>query len=430
MRTFGRVLVSLAALAAAIGFRPAVSVPVPVVASPNVELLASFPNETGAVGGQVRTVNGKPYFLMTGVTGVSAYDVSNPALPVLAGHLPLPHFENESVDGRGNILLVDQDPGFTTNNGGGLYVIDVSQLPVITFAYTNPATGNRFRATTPAYNGGHTIACLRDDCSFAADVGSGGGSNKMTIFNLTDPANPTIASRFNSPVGGTHHWEMDTGNTAWVVGSGGVAKMDTTDPAAPVVVGQVYDPPALSYIHNASRRGNTLLVTEEDWLQPACLSQGQFATFDVTNVSNIQTLDIWAPPSELAPHNQTGVVTCSAHWFTERNGMVAIGWYQEGTYFLDVTNPADIKLAGFYAPANSTAWAAYWVTDDIVYVTDNTRGLEVLRVTRPASATAIKLSVAAAGATPRVPPSDMPVLKSHPFWGIACSIPTRSGLNG
>ena len=34
------------------------------------------------------------WMFVTGTDGVSAYDISNPELPVPAGFLPLPHFEN------------------------------------------------------------------------------------------------------------------------------------------------------------------------------------------------------------------------------------------------------------------------------------------------------------------------------------------------
>ena len=42
---------------------------------------------------------------------------------------------------------------------------------------------------------------------------------------------------------------------------------------------------------------------------------------------------------------------CSAHYFDERGGLVAQGWYEGGTRFLDVTNPADIKQVGYWIPA-------------------------------------------------------------------------------
>jgi hypothetical protein len=420
-----RALVVLTMLAA-IGISPASSVPVPFFASSNVELLASFPHETGAIGGQVRTVNGTPYFFMTGVHGVSAYNISNPAIPVPAGHLPLAHFENEAVNGRNNLLLVDVDPGFLTGNLGGLHLLDVANPALMQFAYLNPTTANKYKGVTVdgrTYNGGHTIACVRANCSWAYDVGSGGGSSRIFIFNLANPAAPSLQRVIVSPVGATHHVEYESDTRAWIMGDEGVAYVDTSNPTAPVTLAS-YDPSGLDYIHNVSRKGNTLLVTEEDWLTPACVSQGRFATFNISNLGNITTSDVWQPEVEMAPHNQTGVATCSAHWFTERNNIVAIGWYQQGTYFLDVSNPADIKVAGFYAPTNSTSWAAYWVSDDIVYVTDATRGLEVLRLNGTMSAAAVESEMfKVAASRVNAAPVDVVEMLPHPQWGIACSIP-------
>src|SRR3954469_16689412 len=50
------------------------------------------------------------YMYVTGVEGLTIYDISDPALPKPTGALPLPHFENEDVDLGGNTLLITNDP--------------------------------------------------------------------------------------------------------------------------------------------------------------------------------------------------------------------------------------------------------------------------------------------------------------------------------
>ena len=55
---------------------------------------------------------------------------------------------------------------------------------------------------------------------------------------------------------------------------------------------------------------------------------------------------------------------CSAHYFDERNGLVAIGWYEEGTRFLDVRDPAGIRQVGYWVPTKGETWAAYFPPTD------------------------------------------------------------------
>jgi hypothetical protein len=77
-------------------------------------------------------------------------------------------------------------------------------------------------------------------------------------------------------------------------------------------------------------------------------------------------------------------VNCSSHWFDAKNGIAAVGWYEQGVRFLDYRNPGDITQVGYYIPANGSTWAAYWSPTDrngeIVYTADAYRGIDVLRI--------------------------------------------------
>jgi hypothetical protein len=77
-------------------------------------------------------------------------------------------------------------------------------------------------------------------------------------------------------------------------------------------------------------------------------------------------------------------VNCSSHWFDEQAGIVAVGWYEQGTRFLDTTDPSRIRQVGYYLSANGSTWAAYWAPKDqsrtIVYAIDAYRGLDVLKI--------------------------------------------------
>ena len=51
---------------------------------------------------------------VTTVTGLTTYDISDPANPQEIGRLALPHFENEDVDLGGDILLISNDAAEST----------------------------------------------------------------------------------------------------------------------------------------------------------------------------------------------------------------------------------------------------------------------------------------------------------------------------
>lgn len=427
----------------------------PVIAD-NVDLLLNIP-KPGAVGAKVRTINGTRYFIMTGQDGVTAYDVTDPESPVPAGYLPLPHMENEDVEFGDDVLLIAGDPAFTPGVTG-LYVIDISRLPLITFAYVNPLTQNRWQGTlgTERYSGGHTVSCIREDCSYAYAMGPGGGSSKLYAINLADPSNPQLERVWTSPLGGTHDIQRDETGLVWMVGSGGFLAYDVTDPRNPVVKTR-HNPAELTYHHNSFRpdasryaprpggdlplpdAGETLLITEERWLQPRCRGQGRFATASLVNFdqldasgnppSTVRVIDRWTPElgtledesngqsyGTIVDGNQVATVTCSAHYFDYRNDIVAIGWYMQGTRFLDVSDPTNIRQVGYWLPTNAETWAAIWVTDDIVYTLDAVRGVDVLRFSGGTSSATVRAPVLPQWFDPH--PS---AVEPHPVWGYACS---------
>src|SRR4051794_13302099 len=191
------------------------------------------------------------YMFVTGTDGVSAYDISNPELPVPAGFLPLPHFENEDVDLGGNVLLVSHDP---SEGVGILYVVDIS-------AFTAGATGPqviRLAGVMPndtiadggilaalADNGfdtgvksplplgtGHTVSCVNPRCTYAYMAGTSRG---IVIADLTDPAHPKQAGEFVPDIAGaaTHDVQIDDTGLAWIVGYEGTEVFDVTDPLHP-----------------------------------------------------------------------------------------------------------------------------------------------------------------------------------------------------
>lgn len=439
---------------------PAGAAPVPPVSSDNLTLVGNIP-EVSAVGGHVRTVDTasgpKRYLMMTGLDGVSTYDVTVPETPILAGTLPLPHISNEDVEVGGDLMLVSVDPQWVDiccGGGvlGGIYVLDISALPLITFAYTAPLWGNRWIGAADNY-AGHTVTCVRTDCSYAIV----NGVEEVVVIDLRVPSAPKVVTRFDSPAGadgpstdGTHDAQMDASGIVWISGSGGVAGYDFADPARPRVVAPATKG-GLTYQHNswrprasewvprapgdtasAVRPGELMLVTEEEFYPPGqqfqCNGQGRFQTRRIRDTDAltsgatpvVEVLDTWE--TELNLGSMSTSTLCSAHYFHEREGIVAMAWYQQGLRFLDVSDPRDIRQVGYYMPPTADVWSAEWIGLDatgaeILYSIDNTSGLDILRFDREPGAPTVRAPappVDASRADVRAQP--------HPRWGYACRL--------
>ncbi len=88
------------------------------------------------------------------------------------------------------------------------------------------------------------------------------------------------------------------------------------------------------------------------------------------------------------PTDQKGQAPASqhcGHWFDPHpdfadGGLVAMAWYTSGVRFLEVAGTGEVQERGFWQPLPGVSSAAFWVSEDVVWVTDYTaRGIDVLR---------------------------------------------------
>ena len=415
-----RLLIVLSVLVLGYGILPASAVPVPVVASENIELLATFP-DAGAISTAFSTDT--PYMYVNTLNGITVYDISNPELPVPAGVLPMPHFENEGMtlgereDGTKFLLVgtdvyaaspTDTDTPVAADNH--FIIVDVTDP-------ANPYIRGRKDTTTST----HTISCVGDGCSHAYT--SGAYDSRFEIYELSDLDNPTKVGEVTSPVrgggGSGHQWTPDDAGYMWVSGWGGTVAYDVSDPANPVAVASTDEngtkAPYNDFIqHNTYRPlgdaftqerdatgrlnsgtpetasvfdGNVVLITEEDYDSPDCQGElgidapeGGFSTWHLpymnaaqyevdnptakANFGKITPLDTWNTELAASGTPTPAGALCSAHYFTfHQDGFVAQGWYQQGTRILDVRDPRDIKQVGYFFAGSSETWHAYWVPE-------------------------------------------------------------------
>ena len=367
----------------------------PLATSSNVTLLTHIP-------GSAAGINFKDHYAyVSGWAGITVLDIANAASPQLVGVLPLPHFENEDVDLCGSTLLVVNDR-VTRDLGSILYVVSIAQptSPTVVAVLPLGLTGN-------GRGSGHIANFVKPDCTQAWID----GGDHVEVVDLSVPSAPRSLGKFESAASlsdafkVTHDTELDSTGTLWSVGGGGAAGYRlTADPLAPRLLattgtaGRNPSPYNDFILHNSQRRSKTLLVTEEDYIDTdevppgGCRGQGKFETWDLSRLGSGEIAPLGTWETELNGMFTGGAVdskapvtvNCSSHWFDAKDGVAAVGWYEQGVRFLDYRTPTDIAQVGYYIPANGSTWAAYWSPTDangeIVYTTDAYRGIDVLKI--------------------------------------------------
>lgn len=359
--------------------------------SPNLSYVATLPIDAPGVGGRVVKLGDQTRFYVTGVRGLSIFDVTDPEVPLLMGHLELPGWENEdvSVSEDGTTVLISGDDELY------LWVIDVSipALPVI-------------KSFTPLI-GGHTVTCVDDACDWV--YGSSGH-----IIDLRDRTNPVLLpDRWTTITGlpSGHNLERDAAGIVWT-DTTPIGALDVRDPARPRLItsGRAPKEAQTAYQHNtirpdadryrpravAERRapglrpGELLLGNGETNFTGQCDGgNGPFATYRITGLETggkegVELLEVFRPVTgTIADGNAAvNVLGCSGHWFTVHpdGRLVAASWYEHGTRLLDV-DPATghIVEVGVFQPVVGSASAAHWVDDTHIYVVDYARGIDILR---------------------------------------------------
>lgn len=327
--------------------------------SVTIEHVASVPFDAGIAQG-ARLVGDR--FFVTTQRSFSVYDVSNPRLPILESTVPL-GFKccNEDVATNGKILLFSE-----TFPDEILHIWDVTSAPPSELA----------RLKIPRQ---HTVTCILD-CRWA--YGSEGA-----IIDLRDPTRPQLAGEWPVKRNPTHDFEEF--KPGFLVNSPlrapwTVEVLDVRRPLHPRLIKETPaaapGPDKYSWFHQAAwpRDGHDrFLVLGAEGVP------GPVMTFDTTE---------WARSGHFAFVDRFLVddstdPNASSHWFDVHprfhdGGLIAVGWNHHGTRILEVSKTGQIHDLGAFQPPLASAESAYWITDEIVYVVDFYRGLDIISVTR------------------------------------------------
>jgi hypothetical protein len=370
--------------------------------SDNVTYVGTIPFDSPGVGGRMLKVGNQMRFYVTGLKGLTIYDVTNPALPVPIGVFPYYHAQNEDVDvsDDGKRVIISAD--------GSLLVPVAPTSTGITILDTSDPSNIRNVGKNSASN--HTTTCADPKCEWL--YGSSGN-----IYDARNPADIKTLGRWKPNSGSAHALNRDESGLLVSDSNPRFVLDPRQDPAEPTVVTQGsrtsskddslqhnnVRPNALQWSARGAdendslplRPGELLIGNSESNLNSGCSSlPGGLSTWSMANFergTEMKQLD-WFLPSNgnyddgSPPVNGLG---CSGHWFTYRNGMVAAAWYEHGIRFFSVDETTGkIAQKGFFNPVGTEAGAAHWVTDaagnEYVYSVDYARGIDILRFDRSA----------------------------------------------
>ncbi|EME52735.1 LVIVD repeat-containing protein [Amycolatopsis decaplanina] len=398
----------------------------------NVKAVGNVPDAQGAIAMGFLQYGKRDVMAVSGEFGLKVYDLTkNPAAPKLIGEVSLPGLwetEDTEVDVKRKLVFLARDPrayGGTTQTGeSGIYIIDLKNpdKPAI-LSYTK----------VPA---GHTTSCV-DDCRYlwtggpakAANQPADWGGRPIWVTDIRDPRNPKTfpnpieLARNDGKTDYVHDVQVDGEGVAWVSGRGGVRGYWTNGYHRDPVQGKVrrataFDPVPYAgggieetaapskFMHNSfhpaghrsadgadSNRwhGRDLIYATEESFLDGCAGDGVLTISSLQNSYNgegwrstpekpfrLKSVGTWSVAGQEGSDPATG--DCSAHYFDVRGKVLVQSFYTQGTRFLDVSDPTDPKQIAYFRPADASAWAPYW-HKGYVYVADNTRGIDILKLT-------------------------------------------------
>lgn len=338
------------------------------VSSDNIEWIKNIAISFDGVGG--RLVG--DYFYTNDQNKMMILDVSDPLNPRLTGFVPMPQeflYSREDIDTNGKIMVLPQSVR-------GLHVIDVEDK-------SNP----QILATVPGNQ--HTQSCILD-CTWA--YGSDGN-----IHDLRDPSNPKLLQeKWNTgKPGGNGHDVTEVSRGMVLTATQPMMLLDARkNPANPKVLalGANED---FRFIHSVlwPRKGkDKFILAGGETLVPRCSDRnGAFMVWDASKWKKTKTFTMtdeyrMANGTYTDGNPPVNPVGCSSHWLQEHpefknGGVVAAAFFDHGTRLMDVSSKGKIKEIGYFMPWGGSTGAVYWITDEILYAVDYTRGIDILRYT-------------------------------------------------
>ena len=321
---------------------------------------------TSNIWGYVDTT-GKEYALVGANDRLSIVDITNPDAPVKRFSVLGPNSMWREIRTWGKYAYV------TTEGGGGLTIVNLSQLPdTITFKqYTGDA------AMT---NHIDAIHALHVDNGKLYLYGGNYQQGKAKIFSLTDPWNPHYLGTVSQRYVHDGFVKNDTLYSCQVY-DGLLEIIDAKNPAAPVIIASQVTPK--QFTHNSWMSTNRKVIYTTDEVT------GSWVTaYDISDFSNIKELDRYRHNNSGSIGHNTYIMNNSAVTGSNTD-FLWTSYYRDGITVVDASRPDNLVEVGNFdsSPSYSGdgfngAWGVYaYLPSGNVIISDIEMGLYVVTPT-------------------------------------------------
>jgi len=372
----------------------------------------------------------------SGQTGVDIVDVADEANPVWVGK-----YRDSNAQPGDRDVAWSADCGYIFNANGGSMPQNSGVLVINAKDKSNPVFESRFQipgtflppnpASSGVTPGVHTIYALSVfgiQYVYALNWGvhilraAPGADGKLALsyagryaaadaesLERANAGNPDATATRRTVYGHDLSVYLETGRVMMYVAYAydGLRIVDITDPTQPVERGHWRPddtPGAPHYVHSVKTyhrsdgRRITVLGAETFEDRTADVPSPLW-TLDTTDPARIQLLDTWVNPG----HHGSQLLFMSLHFYEVENETLWLTHYHGGVWVLDLHDPADITVKGYYMPHEDNAFRPpapapggfkqdgipmsydLKLRDGIAYVADDYTGLYLLRLENAAS---------------------------------------------
>ncbi len=283
---------------------------------------------------------GNEYALVGVKNGTSIVDVTNPDNIVEVAFIPGP------VNLWKEIKTWQHYAYVTTEGGGGLQIIDLSNLPGTNLPVTNWAP------FIPSLNGTlNSIHALHIDNGKVYLYGSNSNNVQLAgiiIASLSDPWNPVFLGAYTTDYVHDGYAKNDT-IYAGVLWAGKARILDSTNPSNISMVGEISTPTAFTHNTWVSDDRRYMFTTDEN-------ASSFLASFDISDPVNISRLD------QIQTNPGSNAIVHNTYY---HNGYSLTSWYSEGFTIVDSHRPRNLVEVGKYDTFSGSesgfygAWGVY-----------------------------------------------------------------------
>lgn len=319
--------------------------------------------------GWVDTITGNEYGILGSTAGTYIINVTNPANPVLCDYIP--HRQTDCIwheykTYKNYLYIISDDPG---NNS--FQIADLSYLP---------DSVHVIHDSTDIFTRAHTLF-VDGDKLYVASVKTLSGTSSMSVYSLSNPANPVLLRELNqdySNIGAVHDMYVSNDTVYASCGYDGlqIFKYDAISDSFNLL-GSLIDGTNI-YNHSSclSPDFKTLYVCEE-------VPEGRpIKIINISNISNPTLIDTFHTNIGDTPHNPYLL-----------DSLLIVAAYQDGVYIYNVSNAHTPVLVGYFDtyptnpagtypwPPYAGAWAAYpYLPSGTLLVSDMQSGLFCLDI--------------------------------------------------